>query len=198
MTQPGFTGLVRQTLTEPRAAAERLMSLSLSRQSLWMALALMAILNSIVYSLSLYLSPPPESASLAMVPATFQSPLLFTIFLLGALVISVFTLHWMGQLLGGSGSLGDILVLVTWLQVLRLILQLAVVVLMLAVPVLAALLVIVASVWGIVILVAFIDAAHRFDSTAKAAGVLIAVVAAMVIGLSIILSVIAAGAMGVS
>jgi hypothetical protein len=188
MTGGHFRELVRQTLFQPPEAARALIGMRLPGQWLWMALGLMSILNAIVYSLSLQLSPPGDPSA-ALMPPAFHSPILFAVFLFGALAITVIALHYVGQGLGGAPeSMTDILVLLTWLQVLRLMLQLAVLVLALVAPVLAALVVMVAAVWGIYILISFVDAAHRFGNMFKAAGVILLSLVAMAIGLSAFLS----------
>lgn len=196
MTGDHFKDLVRQTLFQPQEAARALMEMRLPRQDLWMALGLMSILNSIVYSLSLHLSPPSDP-SVALMPPAFHSPILFAVFLFGALAITVIALYYVGQGLGGKpGSMDDLLVLITWLQVLRLMVQLAVLVLALAAPVLAALAVMVAAIWGVYILVGFVDAAHRFGNMFKAAGVILLSLVAMAIGLSALLSLVGVAVMG--
>lgn len=196
MTGDQFKDLVRQTLFQPQEAAQALMEMRLPRQDLWMALGLMSILNSIVYSLSLHLSPPSDP-SVALMPPAFHSPILFAVFLFGALAITVIALYYVGQGLGGKpGSMDDMLVLITWLQVLRLMVQLAVLVLALAAPVLAALAVMVAAIWGVYILVGFVDAAHRFGNMFKAAGVILLSLVAMAIGLSAFLSLVGVAVMG--
>ncbi|QIE44253.1 YIP1 family protein [Pseudohalocynthiibacter aestuariivivens] len=192
MNRDYFVDLTKETLFAPRNAASRILELNLPSQSLWMILVLMTVLNAIAYSASLYLSPPADPATMAMVPPIFRSPLLFSMALGGALVLTVFALTWIGQSMGGSGRLVDILALMTWLQVLRFALQLVVAVLMLVAPFLGGILVLVASVWGLVILVVFIDSAHGFANLFKATGVLITTVFAIVVGLSVILGVIGA------
>lgn len=191
-----FKDLVRQTLFQPQEAARALIEMRLPRQGLWMALALLSILNSIVYSLSLQLSPPTDPSASLMPPA-FHSPILFAVFLFGALAITVIALHYVGQGLGGApGSMDDILVLLTWLQVLRLLVQVGVLILVLVAPVLGALAVIVAAVWGIYILISFVDAAHRFGNMFKAAGVILLSLVAMAVGLSAFLSLVGVVVMG--
>jgi len=136
----------------------------------------------------LQLRPPGEPSS-ALMPPAFHAPILFALFLFGALAITVIALYYVGLgLNGGAESMDDLLVLITWLQVLRLLVQLAVLVLALAAPVLAALVVMVAAVWGAYILVGFVDAAHRFGNMFKAAGVILLSLVAMAIGLSAFLS----------
>ena len=187
MTREHVLDLLWQTLFRPREAAERLIEMRLPYDQLWMALALMAVLNSIVYSLSMQISPTPDGSA-ALMPQVFQGPLLFAALLFGALALTVIALYYVGQGLGGEAAMSDILVLMTWLQVLRLLVQAAVLILALGVPALGALVVIAAAIWGVYILISFIDAAHRFDNRFKAAGVIVLSFVAMAIGLSTLLS----------
>lgn len=198
MNRQLIVDLFRQTLFSPRAAADRIMALWMPREWLWMALALMSVLNGIVYSVSMYMGPERDPEMMQMIPPAFQSPALFTLFLFGALVVTVLMLTWVGRSLGGAAELPQVLALIVWLQVLRLGVQLALLVLMLALPLGGLALVMVASVWGLVILVVFIDRAHGFDNIFKSVAVLVLAVLAMVVGLSVILSVLAAAVMGVA
>ncbi|MEI4231489.1 YIP1 family protein [Roseovarius sp. D22-M7] len=194
MTRDDVIGLLRQTLFQPHDAARVLIGMRLQTDILWTGLALLAILNAIVYTMSAQLGPSGD-ASGALMPAAFQAPILFAILLFGALALTVIALYYVGQGLGGEAAFADILVLLTWLQVLRLLVQAAVLVLALGVPALAAIAVIVAAVWGVWILVSFIDAAHRFESRFKAAGVVVLSFVAMAIGLSTLLSLVGMVAM---
>ncbi|MGR3545811.1 MAG: YIP1 family protein, partial [Roseovarius sp.] len=139
MTQAEFKALLLETLFRPREAARGLIAFGLPQKILWMALALMSVLNAIVYSISLRLAPPMDPSTPTLMPPAFHSPLLFTLFLFGALAITVYALFWVGGMLGGKAAVQDVLVLICWLQVLRLILQVAVAVLVLALPTVAAL-----------------------------------------------------------
>ncbi|MBC7180364.1 MAG: YIP1 family protein [Roseovarius sp.] len=94
MTQADFKALLLETLFRPREAARALIGFGLPQQTLWMALALMSVLNAIVYSVSLRLAPPMDPTTPTLMPPAFHSPLLFTLFLLGALVITVYALFW--------------------------------------------------------------------------------------------------------
>lgn len=187
MTREDVIDLLRQTLFQPADAARRLIDMRLPSEWLWMALALMAILNAIVYSLSMQVSPGPDGST-ALMPAAFQAPILFAGLLFGALALTVIALYHVGRGLGGEAAMPDILVLMTWLQVMRLLVQGSVLVLALGVPGLAALVVLGAAIWGVYILISFIDAAHRFENRFKAAGVIVLSFVAMAIGLSTLLS----------
>lgn len=188
--------LFRQTLREPRVAAGRILGLDLPREWLWMALVLMGVLNGIVYSLFLQVGPPPDPATMPLIPTALRSPALFTMFLLGALALTVMALTWGGQVLGGRAQVTQVLALITWLQVLRLAVQLALLVLMMTLPVAGLALVVAASIWGLVILVAFVDYAHGFENKFKAVVVIILSFLGMLIGLSAILGVLATLFMG--
>ncbi|MFX0541051.1 Yip1 family protein [Roseovarius sp. S4756] len=196
MTAALVIDLFRQTLTAPRAAADRILSMDLPRDWLWMALGLMGVLNGIVYSLVLQMGDPQETATAPMMPAALQSPMLFTLFLLGALILTVLTLTWVGRAMGGTGHMPQILALIAWMQLLRLAVQIALVVLMLALPLAGLILVVVASIWGLVILVVFVDRAHEFGNVFKAAGVIVLGFVGMLVGMSIILGLLGALVMG--
>lgn len=187
MTRDDVLDLLRQTLFQPREAARLLIDMRLPSQWLWLALVLMAILNSIVYTLSVQINPPTDPSA-ALMPPVFQAPILFAVLLFGALALTVIALYFVGQGLGGAAEMTDILVLLTWLQVLRLFVQFGVLVLALGAPALSAIAVIVSAVWGVYILIGFVDAAHRFDNRFKAAGVIVLSFVAMAIGLSTLLS----------
>lgn len=195
MTQAQFKALIVQTLFRPRDAAGALIAMRLPGQWLWMALGLMAVLNAIVYSVSLQVTGPGDPTE-AMMPHAFQAPVVFALFLFAALVLTVLSLFWVGKKLGGRARIEDVLVLITWLQVLRLILQLGVAALVLVVPAIAALVIVVSSFWGVYILVGFVGAAHGFANAFKALLVIILAFLLMAVGLTFFFGVTGIAVMG--
>ncbi len=193
-----FKELVRQTLVEPRAAARHLLVMPIPPQGLWLSLALMSVLNAIVYSLALHLSTPADPDTVVVVPAAFHSPVLFTLFLLGGLVITVLMLTFVGQKFGGTGQIGDILVLIAWLQVLRLLFQLSIIAIGLVSINISALVVLAGSLWGVYILISFIDTAHGFGSLLKSFCVMVLSALAMAVILTLAMSLFGVAYMGVS
>ncbi|MDZ7711327.1 MAG: YIP1 family protein [Roseovarius sp.] len=187
MTGEAFWSLVRQTLFEPREAARVLMAMRLPQEVLWQALALMSVLYTIVYTLSLRMTGPVDASEMLM-PAVFQAPVILALALFGGLALTVIAVRAIGQAIGGTGETADVLVLITWLQVLRLMVQVGVLVLALGSPPLAGMAAIVVAVWGLYIFINFVDAAHGFENRLKAFGAIILSVFAMVMGLSAILS----------
>jgi len=195
MTQAQFKALIGQTLFRPREAARVLISMRLPGHWLWTALALMAVLNAIVYSVSLTVAGPGDPNAPMMMPAAFHAPVLFALLLFLALVLTVLSLFWVGRKFGGRAAIEDILVLITWLQVLRLMLQVGVTILVLAMPALAMIVIMVASIWGIYILVGFVAEAHGFVSSLGALGVICLALLVMAIGLTIVFSILGVAVM---
>ena len=188
MTLPPLRDLVIETIKAPGSAAGRILEVDLPRRWLWMALGLMCVLNAMLYSISIRITPPAPETQI-MVPPSLQSPVLFAIFLYGAMVFTVLVLQWTGQSLGGAATRGDILILMTWLQVMRLLFQALVLVLSLVSLALGSIVVLAGSVWAIYIMAAFIDRANGFGNLLKALGVMILALIAVAFGLSLILAV---------
>ncbi|HKL65206.1 MAG TPA: YIP1 family protein [Roseovarius sp.] len=188
MTGEAFWSLVRQTLFEPRDAAQRIVSSGLSARDGWLALALMAVLNTLVYSLSARLNPPADPAMSEMMGPALGAPLVFAAALFAALALTAVAFMQAGRALGGTATTTDMLVLLAWMQALRLMVQVVLVVLAMAMPALAGIVVIVAAVWGLWILLAFMAEAHGFESLWRAAGALAIAFAGLVFGLSLLFS----------
>jgi hypothetical protein len=181
------------SLTRPAEAARILLAQNLQRETLWTALMLVAVLNTLMFSLSNVLMPGPSP-----LPQAFNSPAVYFFFVSGGLILIVMSIFWTGRALGGQGSMNDVLVMIVWLQGLRVLVQAAALILMMTIPILSALLVMAAAFIGIWILLHFVDQAHKFNSLGRSAGVLIAAFVAMVLGLSLILSLIGASILGSS
>lgn len=193
MTAAGWRQLAVVSVTDPAAAARALIALRPPREALWTALVLVAVLNTLIFVLSGMLVPGPSP-----LPAMLSSPVIYFAIVAGGLVLTVYAIFWTGRAFGGQGALEDILVLIVWMQSLRVLVQVAALVLVLTAPLLSALLVFAAALIGLYMLVHFIDQAHRFGSPGRAIGVLIASVLAIVLGLSVLLSLLAGPILGVS
>ncbi|WP_166434000.1 Yip1 family protein [Roseovarius spongiae] len=186
MTFPFFRDLARESLFAPRSAAGRILGMGLSAQWLWTALVLMAVLNAIVTLALFQVAPPGDPEMMALFGPALRSPLLVAGAIVLSLVMTIFALTWAGRAMGGTGQTADILAIVTWFQALQLVARLAIVLLVFAIPLVGALLSLVATVWGLVIFVAFLDRAHGFANIFKTVGVLVVAVIAILIGLSLI------------
>lgn len=193
MTLEGFLRLAWQTVLAPREVARLLLSLRLGHEALLLALALVLVLNTLIFTASLQISPPDE----ALTPL-LGNPVIFMLLMGGTLGVTAIAITWTGRALGGVARIEDIGLLLIWLQALRMLVQLAVVALALVSESLAGLLVVGAAVLGVWILVQFIDEAHGFAALGKAALVLLLGVTGLVLGLSFFLTLIGATTMGLN
>ena len=187
-----FPQLAVLTLRAPQEAASYIMRQNLPPEFLWTALALVAILNTIMSTLSNMLVPVPPPLDTIV-----ASPFVFSTIVAGGLLLTVYAMYWTGRMMGGRGEVNDLLALIIWLQVLRSVAQAAVLALLIAVPYLASVMVLVAAAATIWIFVNFVSAGLRFNSLVKALVVVIVGGIALMIGLTLFLSVIGVTAVGV-
>lgn len=167
----------------PAIAARTLMAMGFDTGTLWNALVLVAVANTFLFSLSNVILPGPSP-----LPEILSAPLVYFAVVAGGLALTAVSIRWVGRFMGGKGSLADILVLIVWMQVLRVLVQVVVLVLVFVIPLLSALLVFASALIGVYMLVHFINQAHRLDSPGKAAVVLVVSVLAIVVGLSVLLT----------
>ena len=183
MTLEGFFRLAVNTVTAPRDVARLLLALNLPSQALWLAFALVIVLNTLMFSASLMLVPADDMFGAVLVnPTVFGAMLAVSV---GALIVAV-TLC--GRPLGGQGTYRQIAILVIWLQALRVVMQAVVAVIGPFSLFLSGVLISAASVLGIWIFVNFIDVAHEMGSLLRAGFVLLLAVVGMMLGLSLIFS----------
>ncbi|AXI42436.1 Yip1 family protein [Sulfitobacter sp. SK011] len=192
MTGDAFFPLVQTTLRAPRLAAAQIIGWQLGRDVLWTALGLVAVLNTFVVVLLVQMAQPDMP-----LPSYFNAPLVLYVLLAGTIVVYVHAIYWAGLAIGGEGSLGDVLALVVWLQVLRAVAQIGVLVLTVLVPSLALVLSLAIAVWGLWILLNFITTALNLPTIGHAAAVLIIGAVGLVLGLGVMLSLIGLAAQGV-
>lgn len=180
------------TLRDPKQAAALIMGMDLPRDVLWTAVALVAVLNTILSSVSNMIFPVP-----APLAGLVTNPLVFFVIVLGGLLLTVYSIFWVGRMLGGQGEVGDLLALIVWLQVLRTVAQVAVLVALVAAPVLASFLVLIAGVATIWIFVNFVNVGLQLNSAMLAVVVVILGAVVLIIGLTIFLSAIGVSSIGV-
>ena len=191
MNNDALKALALETIQSPRTAAQKIIAHNLSRDALWSGLILVACINSIIYSLSLFLG---DTSGL---PAVFRNPVMFFALVTGVLVLTVHGFYWTGRALGGEGDLGDLLALMVWLQGLRAAAQAILLVLILVTPAIGQLFSLCVGILGLWITVNFITEALRLPGLMHAVGVIILAAIGIVFGLAILVGMIGLGAMGV-
>jgi len=184
--------LALETLRSPRSAAQKIMDLWLSRDVLWTALVLVAVLNSILFGLSLL------SEDVSQLPSFMRNPVTFFFIVAGVQVMSVHGFFWAGRALGGQGDLGELLSLLVWLQALQLAAQGVLFVATILSPGIGDLLSLAVSGMTLWITVNFITEALRLPTLMHGAGVIVLAAVGIAFGLMILIGLIGVGAMGVT
>jgi hypothetical protein len=186
--------LFRETILDPAGAGRRIVALDIAPNTGWMLLGLATVLNTLLFFAMDALFPAPQAMPFAFLSVPWRVAL--TMFV--AVAISVVALFWSGRILDGKARFGDILAMVSWLQMMRVVVQIVTIVLTLFAPLLAALLAFGAGIYGIWILIQFINVAQGYESIGKAVMNLVMTMLALVMTLSLMLSVLGVAVTGVN
>lgn len=125
-TLAGVLQAARFTLQNPRGGARAVLEMQLPMQVRWLIFALVITGSSLLTVLAVRLSP---AGSDPMVADVLSRPIVLT--LMQGVVMLVFAqlMARVGQLAGGRGNFADALLLLSWLQVILMLLQVAQIVL---------------------------------------------------------------------
>ncbi|TCL09415.1 Yip1-like protein [Shimia isoporae] len=189
-----LTELFWLTVRDPAQAARILCGVRLDRATGWTILALAVILNTLAYFGSIALFPVPEEVNIPL----FTKPFLVLTMLGSTTVIFVFAFYWVGHSLGGKAPFDTILLMLGWLQFMRLAIQIGSVVLMTLAPALSQLFVMAAGLYGLWVVLNFLKVAHDFETLGKAAAVVVMSALGLTVGLSVFLSLFTATVIGMS
>lgn len=190
MNQIAMT-LVLRSLTEPRKVARWLMDLHLSREALLTSFALVVVLNTVLFSLSMLLMD-------GAMPGLLGRPSIFAFMQVASVGLTIVTFQWAGRIIGGKGQMADMAVLVIWMQALQVLVQALLLIMMPLSSFLGGMLVTLTTVIGLWILVNFINEAHGFGSLLKSAAAVIFGVMGMSFVLSLLLALIGVNATGIN
>ncbi len=155
--------LLRETLSDPKASARRIMALPLPMSARWQALLLVVVLSVLFGQLSVLL----------MTEAGMPNPLQAGVVQGMALLIMVFAAHGVGRLMGGRGQFDQALILVVWLQAVMVAIQLVQVVALLVVPALSALIGVLGMALFLWLLTNYVAVLHGFESLGKVFAVIL-------------------------
>jgi len=154
-----LTALLRETLTDPRGAAARVIGLGLPRPLLWQALAAVVILGMLeTYAQDALLPPGVDS----LMTVFSNAPLMTSAIAFAATAAMVHAIHKVGRLFGGTGDLAGALAVSVWLQSVMLVFNFVQIVLMLLAPLLAALMGAVNLGLFLWLMTAFVATLHGF------------------------------------
>ena len=185
LTLNGLAEATIRTLRDPREGARMVLALDLTRRQRWDLLLLTVVFSAILAKISVLLSATDE----ADVGLFAASPFTLGLVQLVLMLFAVFTVHYFGRRMGGTGDFDGAIVIVAWLQFIMICLQLGQLLLLLVAPVLALLLGLAGLVLFFWMLTQFIMELHGFKSaTAVFMGVFLSMFALAVL-LSVLIGV---------
>ena len=198
MTIGDLKSLFGETIRSPREAGERIIAMGLPIQALWIALSLVSVVTSLVFSGLMQIGSLPDDQFGQIMSASpaYSAPLVFALMQWARAIVSVFVFYWVGRILGGRGPLEDVLAVLALLQAVTFVLMVGLLITGLVLPFLTSLAILAAFIWWLWAITALLDVAHGFENMFKATGVLILSVLGVTVGMSIFFGAVA-GLMGV-
>lgn len=154
----------RATLSDPAGAARQVMALRLNTSEGLMAIAAMAVLDTLLTVLTMqFAGPVPESA----IQDVLNNPFLLAVSQFFALVLGAFLMWRVGKMFGGTGTFAKSLALTAWLEVVLMLLKLGQLAVLLLLPVLAAPVLLASAFAYFYLLTQFTAALNGFTSLIK-------------------------------
>ncbi|SIO16348.1 Yip1 domain-containing protein [Rhodovulum sp. ES.010] len=184
--RPSLVSLARDTVTDPRDGATRVLALHLDEGTLWQALVAVVAVSVLLTQLGNYIVATPIDP---LLPIFEANPLLAAVIQGGLLVVMVYAIHIIGRRFGGTGAFAGALALTVWLQVIMAMLQAVQILFLLVLPPVSGLI----GLFGIGLffwlLSHFVAVLHSFDSALKTfAGIVMSMIA-IVFGMSLLMSI---------
>lgn len=184
--------LFLDTIYRPADAAQTILNLRLSLSESGLALAAACCLNAFAFFMMLIVFPPVQ----ALPFTNLISPISMAVMLFVIMGGSALVLYWSGQALKGVAEFSDILSMIAWLQFMRFALQVAGFVLSIFLPGLANLAMMLAGLYGVWILLNFLNVAQGFASLGRSAMTLALSFVGLTVVLSILLSLVGVASLG--
>lgn len=154
--------LVIATFKDPRKAARKLISERLPAQAIWLGLALVSVLASIILQLSL--AALGDEQILNAAGAALRHPVTGTIYQAGSILLIAGLMTLVGRIFGGEGQFLDALLLIVWLEFVLTVLAVVQLITLLAVPILGAILSLLSIPLFMWLMVSFAVVLHNFRS----------------------------------
>lgn len=183
MTMAPYKELAVTSLREPREAARWILNMNLPDGERWQIAVLASALTAAITGLSFLVVPPQMP-----VPLFFSNPLMMAVFVFVTMLGVARVSAAVAPMMGGAGDWRDMLILLAWVQGLRVVAQALLIVLSLvpAGAALGAMLGLMASLLFVWISAVFTAEALRLSSAWKGLAILALAGLAVVLGLAIV------------
>lgn len=121
----------RYTLQNPRAGARLILSVGLSTGQAMGALVLMAVLSTLLTSVSILVAPVPAGAELQLM---FANPLQLAVMQAMILTMGAGLIHAVGTKFGGKGNFAGAVALIAWIEFILSLMQIVQLVALVVMP----------------------------------------------------------------
>ena len=169
ITMQSATRALWGAVIDPATAARQALDWRLGLGNMWMALALVAVLNVLMLALLQAASPMPVMAQGGMMLTPFSYAMIITIFLF----LLVYTIYHVGRMMGGQGTVEDSLTVIVLFQSISVALEAVQVLLVVISPQIASIFGLVSLAVLIRCIVNFVNVMHCFDSLGKSLATMI-------------------------
>ncbi|MEO9515718.1 MAG: YIP1 family protein [Paracoccaceae bacterium] len=188
MTDMRLKPLVGLSIRDPRLAGETILTMQVPEHILWQGLTLVSVLSTLIVSGMMRLTPIPDNEfGLILIQSPiYSTPLLAAVMQWGQSVLSIYVVHWIARIFGGTGTRANVLALVAWLHFVSLILVVILVLVGSIIPMLSAFGLLMFLGWWLWSFATFVDVAHALQSMFKAAGVLVVSFVGFLFGVSFV------------
>lgn len=170
--------LVSQTIQAPSQAANQLLSLRLPREGVWTAFALVQVLNTLVFTFQVMVTPLPGEL------ARFISPLEHLIANSVLQLTLTASLTAIGRWMNGQGGFVDMLSCQVWINFVQVLALLGLIVLTFLSPALAGILGYALAIFALYVSAHFISQVHKLGSAWRGFGVLVLALLAVIVAIA--------------
>ena len=153
--------MVARSVQSPREGAAEVLAMGVPRAALWPIVILVAILSAIMTQLNLMLTRAELPEPLLSIAS---APVWMSVVQFATLALMIGAVYAIGRAMGGTGSLPETALLLSWLQFILVCLNAAQLVAGVILPPFGALVGLAVSILGLWLLVNFIAALHGFRS----------------------------------
>ncbi|MDX8352078.1 YIP1 family protein [Cognatiyoonia sp. IB215182] len=172
------------SVTQPAEMAGKVLSMQFSRDVLWTALALVAVLNVLLLGVLQLISPMSADAPEQVITV---SPFGYLAIIGAFLTFMIFMLVHAGRMMGGDGTIEGTLTLLIWFQAVSLTLEGMQVLLVLLSPAIAALFGLMSLGAIIWVFVNLVNVLHGFANLGKAVVVIFMALIGTVLGTGLVM-----------
>lgn len=177
--------LARDTVSDPREGARRVLALHLPEAVLWQGLVLVVVLSVLLTTLGELIAPSPVDP---LLPVFAANPLFTAVVQGGLLVVTVYAIHFIGRAFGGTGNFAGALALTVWLQSIMMLLQVAQTVFLVLLPPIAGLIGVLGVGLFFWLLSHFVTVLHGYNSALRTFFGIIASMVGIVFAMSLAMS----------